>query len=453
MPPLTDGLPVPRRYWAVLTLVIAVTMAVLDGAIANTALPTIGRDLHAGPVSAIWVVNAYQLAVTVSLLPLASCGDIFGYRRVYAVGVVVFSLASLGCALSWSMPSLVTMRVLQGLGGAGIMSVNAALLRFIYPRSRLGRGVGFNALVVAVSTAIGPTVASAILSVGPWQWLFAVNVPLGAFAVVLAIWALPHTARSPHPFDAASALLNAGAFGGLIIALGGVAQGGRPVLLAGAFALGVGFAVAFVRRQLRLPAPMLPVDLFRRPIFALSAATAVCSFAAQALAYVSLPFLFQDALGRTQVQTGLLLTPWPVVVGIMAPIAGRLADRYSAGILGGIGMVTLCVGLSATALLPAHASDLAIIWRMAVCGAGFGFFQSPNLRALLHGVPPERSGGASGIVATARLVGQTTGAALVALCFALAGPHGSVLALAVGAGFAGAAGVASCLRLVEFGRA
>ena len=206
--------------------------------------------------------------------------------------------------------------------------------------------------------------------------------------------------------------------------------------------------VLLVRRQLTLTAPLLPVDLYRRPLFALSSATSACSFAAQGLAFVSLPFLFQTVLGHTAVQTGLLLTPWPVMTAIMAPIAGPLSDRYPPAILGGIGMALLCMGLGLMATLPPHPNTIAIVWRMVICGGGFGFFQSPNLRAIMASAPPERSGGASGIVATSRLVGQSTGAALVALCFGLSALHGPLIALAMGAVFAGAAALCSFSRVL-----
>ncbi|MGH6737456.1 MAG: MFS transporter, partial [Bradyrhizobium sp.] len=193
--------------------------------------------------------------------------------------------------------------------------------------------------------------------------------------------------------------------------------------------------------------PMLPVDLFRRPVFALSAATAVCSFAVQGLAFVSLPFYFEDVLARSQVETGFFMTPWPFVVAIMAPIGGRLSDRYPAGILGGLGLALLGTGMALLALLPAAPDVADIVWRMAICGIGFGLFQTPNMKALMSNAPPHRSGSASGIVATARLIGQTTGAALAALCFSLADREGATLALALGAGFAALGSLVSFLRL------
>jgi DHA2 family multidrug resistance protein-like MFS transporter len=443
-----DGLPPRQRWLAMGTVILSIGMATLDTAIANTALPTIAADLQASPAASIWVVNAYQLALVMSLLPLSSLGEILGYRRIYTAGLVLFTLASLVCAMSTTLPELAGARVLQGFGASGIMSVNAALIRFIFPRAQLGRGVGFNALVVAVSFAIGPTVASGILAVASWQWLFAVNVPLGVIAIGLAIPFLPMSIRSSARFDMASALLNAATFGLFVVGLGeGTHQAPAWQVCAEVIAA-LAFGTLLLRRQRRLAVPLLPVDLFRNPLFALSAATSTCSFAAQGLAFVSLPFYFEDGLGSSAVATGLLLTPWPVVVGIMAPIAGHLSDRMSPAILGGFGLAGLSVGMVLLAVLPADPSALDIAWRMAICGGGFGFFQSPNLRALMSSAPAHRSGGASGIVATARLVGQTTGSALVALCFAISAIRGPALALALGAGFAAAASVASFLRLL-----
>ena len=225
-----DGLRGPKLISAVTTLVIAIGMASLDTSIANTALPTIAADLNASPADSVWVVNAYQLALVVSLLPFASLGEIIGYRRVYVWGLAVFTTASLLCALSWSLPTLTAARIIQGFGASGIMSVNTALIRFIYPARSLGRGVGNNALVVAVFTAIGPTVAAGILSFGPWQWLFAVNVPLGLIAFGLALRVLPDTRRASHRFDLGSAVLNAMTFGLLILGIGEAAHDATPAI-------------------------------------------------------------------------------------------------------------------------------------------------------------------------------------------------------------------------------
>jgi DHA2 family multidrug resistance protein-like MFS transporter len=442
-----DGLPPRERGWAMLAIGLAVSMSVLDSAIANVALPTIARDLNASPESSVWVVNAYQLVIAMLLLPLASLGEIIGYRRIYRTGLILFTLASLGCALSGSLAALSAARLVQGIGAAGVLSVNAALVRHIYPRRLLGRGIGIIAFVVAVSAAVGPTVAAGILSVATWPWLFAVNVPTG-IATLVAARTLPRARGAPRRFDVLSALLNALFFGLLIVAIDSVGHGQRALYAMLALAGAVASGVALVLRQLPQRSPLLPVDLLRIPIFALSIASSVCSFAAQMLAYVAIPFYFQE-LGRGAVATGLLITPWPVATAVMAPIAGRLADRYPAGLLGALGLCIYSIGLMLLALLPDAPGEANIVWRMALCGAGFGLFQSPNNRAILGSAPRERSGGASGMLGTARLTGQTTGAALLALLFGLFGAHAPVHALGVAAGIALLAAAVSATRLLR----
>ena len=207
-------------------VLLAVALATLDTAIANTALPAIAADLHASPAASVWIINAYQLAMVATLLPFASLGDIVGHKRVYVAGRAVFTVASLGCSLASTLPMLTAARIVQGFGASAIMSVNVALIRGLFPAHRLGRGVGFNALVVGVSFAVGPTIASLILSVAAWPWLFAVNVPLGVFALAVAIPSLPQTARGKHAFDPVAALFNVITFASLIFALGEFAQRG-----------------------------------------------------------------------------------------------------------------------------------------------------------------------------------------------------------------------------------
>jgi DHA2 family multidrug resistance protein-like MFS transporter len=450
---VADGLPPRERRRAMLAVAIAVAMSVLVTSIANIALPTIAHDMNATPADSIWVVNAYQLAVTVTLLPFASMGDIYGHRRVYVWGLLVYTAASLLCAVAPSLLVLVIGRVLQGFGGAGIMSVNGALVRFIYPRAALGRGIGFNALVVAGSSAAGPSVAAAIMSVLSWPWLFALQVPAGVLALWLAHRFLPKTPLAGHRFDPLSAVLNAITFGLFITALDGIGRGQGSTTVLVEFMISIIVGWFFVTRQYTLAAPMLPVDLFRRPVFALSVATAIFAHAAQLIAFVALPFYFQYVSGLSPIEIGVLITPWPAALVVMAPIAGRLADRYSAGLLGGLGLAVMTLGLLLVLFMPVPPTQIDVAWRLAICGIGFGFFQSPNNRLMIASAPRDRAGAGSGMLSTSRLLGQTTGSALVALLFGVThgGPDsielGTRLAIGMAASFAAIAMVLSSLRV------
>jgi DHA2 family multidrug resistance protein-like MFS transporter len=450
-----DGLPPGQRGIAMFAVGLAVAISVLVGSIANVALPTIARDMGVTPAESIWVVNAYQLAVTVCLMPCASLGDVYGHRRVYVWGLVLYTCGSLVCALAPTLSVLIAARVLQGVGGAGIMSVNGALIRFIFPRAQLGRGVGYNVLVVAASSAAGPSVAAGIMALGSWPWLFAVQVPLGVLSWWLSLRYLPRSPPSGHKFDPISAVLNAIALGTFIPGLDGIGRGRSKAVALAEMAIGVVVGTVFVRRQLTLRAPMLPVDLFRRPVFALSVATATCVHAAAMITLITLPFYFQYVNGLSPIEIGLLITPWPAVLVIVGPVAGRLADHYPAGLLGGLGLAVMTCGLLLVLFLPEHPSRLDIAWRMAVCGTGFGFFQSPNNRLLISSAPPDRAGTGSGMVSTARLVGQTTGSALVAVVFGMthdsADPVvlGTHVAIGLAAGFAALGTALSWARLAN----
>ncbi|WP_240771156.1 MFS transporter [Siccibacter turicensis] len=444
-----DGLPLPQRYGAIATLILGLMMAVIDGTIANVALPTIASDLNATAARSIWIVNAYQIAIVISLLPLSFLGEMVGYRRIYKWGLSLFTCTSLLCALSPSLELLTLARVVQGFGGAALMSVNVALIRLIYPQRQLGRGMALNAFIVAVSSAAGPTIAAGILAVASWQWLFLINMPLGIVALLLALRFLPGNqyASNARRFDVRSAVMNALTFGLLITALSGFAQGDSWELVAAEFVAFLVVGFFFVRRQLQLAVPMLPLDLLRIPIFSLSVGTSVCSFCAQMLALVSLPFFLQGVLGRSEVETGLLLTPWPVATMLLSPLAGVLIGRVHAGLLGSLGMVMMAAGLLALAMLPTMPGDMDIVWRMALCGAGFGLFQSPNNHTMISAAPPQRSGGASGMLGTARLLGQSSGAALVALMFTRFGDGGTHASLLLAAALAIVAAVVSGLRV------
>lgn len=439
----------PRRLGAILAVAFGVSLSVIDGTIANVALPTIGQELGISAADSIWIVNAYQLAIMVSLLTFSALGDVVGYRKVYIGGLMLFTVASVGCSLSGSLQTLVLSRVMQGFGAAAITSVNTTLIRFIYPKARLGRGMGINATVVAVSSVAGPTLAAGILSVAGWPWLFAVNIPMGLIALALSRRFLPaNPVRiSGHRFDWRDAVMNALTFGLLMASVEGFSHGLDPRLLSLGVAALIVIGFFFIRSQLREPYPILPFDLLRIPIFSVSVATSICSFLGQMLAMVALPFYLQQACGYDDVQTGLLLTAWPAVIMVVAPAAGMLVERVHAGILGGTGLTAMTAGLFLLAFLPEHPTDFDIIWRLVLCGAGFGLFQSPNNSILIASAPPERSGSASGMLATARLIGQTTGAAMMALLFHIVPENSTHTALLLAGGFAVTGAVISLARI------
>jgi DHA2 family multidrug resistance protein-like MFS transporter len=453
-----DGLPLPERYWAMAAILLGIAVSVIDSSIVNLALPDIARDLGASASAAVWVLAAYQLAVLGLLLPFANLGERLGYRRVYLWGLALFTVASLCCMAATSLPMLAVARAVQGIGAAGMMAVNAALVRLTYPSSQLGRGIAINSVVVATSSVAGPTVAAAVLSVASWQWLFAINLPLGLAVLWLAQRSLPHSVPRPAgPLPIGDIALNILMFSllflgaDLIGARAGVQRNETPLSLGVALlAAGVVVGVYYVRQQSRLPRPMFPVDLLRIRLFALSMCTSIAAFAAQALAFVALPFLLLEGQGRSHLQTGLIITAWPAAIVCVAPIAGRLITRQSGGLLGAVGLGAMTLGLVALATMDADASPLDMAWRMALCGAGFGLFQSPNNHTIVTSAPLARAGAASGMLGSARLTGQSLGAVIVGVIFSIAGVQdgrGPMLALAVAATLSAAAAVFSALRM------
>ncbi len=442
-----DGLAMPRRAFAWATIILGLTLAVLDGSIANVALPTIAEEFKADPAVSIWIVNGYQLAIVMALLPLSTLGERYGYRWVYLYGILLFTVASLGCVLAPSLQALTVARVVQGLGAAGLMSVNAAVLRYTVPQVKFGAAIGMNALVVAAASTAGPAISGVLLALASWRWLFAINLPLGVLVLVLGWRSLPDSDRTHDRFDVPSAVLSALAFGLVVTIIDSFGHAiAWGIVLPQVVACVLAFIWLFARAR-RTARPMLPLDLLRLPIFSLSISTSVASFAAQMLAFVSLPFTFQMLYQMSPTGVGILMMPWPLAVAVVAPLAGRLADRYSSAVLGGTGLILLAVGLVLLGLLPAHPADWDIAWRMALCGAGFGLFQSPNNRTMIAAAPRERSGAASGMLSVARLMGQSIGTALVALLLAQFGIAGAVTALFTGAAFAAVAAVFSLTRL------
>ncbi|MBB5373239.1 DHA2 family multidrug resistance protein-like MFS transporter [Acidocella aromatica] len=434
---IIEGLPKGARQRAMFGLALAVLLSVLDYTVVNVALPRIAVSLNCPDSAAIWVVNAYQLITVIALLPVAALGDRLGHARLCRVGLVLFVVASVFCAVAPSLPVLAAARALQGLGAACILGVNAALLRYIYPPHILGRGIALNGLVIGLGVAIGPTIAAAVLAVATWPWLFLINLPLGGAAFYFALTALPNTPRIPGGFDYASAALLALAFGGLIIGGDRFAHESSLGITLGLIALGAVSLVVLVLRQLGKSDPLLPVDLLARGGFRAAFLTGFFAFIASNFFIIPMPFALMNELHRGPVATGLLITPWPLAIVAVAPVVGRLTDRYPAVILSTIGLAITGTGFLLLRLMPTDPSNFDIAWRIFMAGAGFGLFQPPNNKAMIGTAPKHRIGGASGMVSVARLLGQTVGGMLVALTLGLVrdAPYAACLGFAAGTAY------------------
>jgi len=425
-PPSQDGLPTPRRHWAVAALLLALTIAVLDASIANVALPTIAREFGVPSAEVVWIVNAYNLTVVCTLLPLSALGERVGFKRLFSLGLLLFTLASLVSAMANSLTMLTAARVAQGLGASAIMSLFGGFMRHTYPSRMLGKGLSINAMMVGIVSVLGPTIGSAILAVASWPWIFAVNLPVGLVALY-GVRALPDVPRVDSRFDAMSAVFSMLTFGLVVVGIDHLAS--HPWLAISLLALGALSAVLLVRRARGQTAPLVPVDLLGIRQIGFAVAASAFSFAAQMGTFVAVPFYFHQVMGKDTLSIGILITAWPISAAVMAPISGRLSDRYSAALLCAIGAAAMAIALAWMIMLPTDASNAAIMVGMGLAGVGFGFFQTPNNRAMLGAAPRSRSGAAGGVQAATRVFGQSVGTALTAVAFGLSTTRGTTLAL------------------------
>lgn len=391
----------------------------LEQTIANTALPTIAHDVNATAASSIWVISGYQLGMAIGIVPLAAVADRFGYRRLYLGGLVVFMIASLACALSHSLLALSLSRFVQGIAGSMMTVTSSPINRLAYPSHMLGRATGYSALSVALGAAAGPIVSGLMLSIASWQWLFAINIPVGMIAFAFAFYGIPRSAGSRAPFDFTSAALSIVTFGLGVFGLDAISHRTAIPLAAAELTGAAIVGTVFIRRQLAQPNPLFPVDLFSELRFSLATFACYASFISQTIAYVALPFAFQTVMGHSPLEVAGLLLPWLLAAAAVAPFAGRLADRFNSSRVAAIGLGLFTLGLLLVTLMPAGESALGIMVRMAICGIGYGLFQSPNNRSIQGAAPRERSAAPQAIQSVARLIGQTTGAVAVAIVFGL----------------------------------
>jgi EmrB/QacA subfamily drug resistance transporter len=430
--------------WAVLALVALGTfMTTLDASIVNISLPSIARMFQIPIGGAVeWVIIVYLVVIAATLLTFGRLVDLVGRKPVWMAGLAVFTLGSICCGAAGSLPQLVVARAFQGLGGALIFAPSLAIITDAFAASDRGRALGLNAVVFALGTSLGPTLGGLITEHLTWRWIFYLNVPLGALGLLASHRVLAASdARADRSLDLRGAACAAVGLALLTISLSFGQEWGwtSPRLLTClAVALVALAALGLVERRVR--EPIIDLALLRERVFA--SALGSLTLAMLALFGISfmLPFYFEELRGFSVEKSGLLLTPLPLAIAVVAPLSGALADRIGSRWLASGGLALACLGLLLLARLDATSTIGDIVWRLILTGIGQGLFQSPNTRALMNAAPGGDQGEASGLLATGRVVGQSLSVAVAGAMFAGLGgvTAGRGLAVARAGGLTGA---------------
>jgi EmrB/QacA subfamily drug resistance transporter len=411
--------------WLVFGVVgVGVFMATLDSSIVNVSLPTIARYFGAPLGAAVeWVVIAYLVTVAALLLSIGRLADLVGKKPIWMTGLAIFTLGSMLCGAAPSLPLLIGARVLQGIGGASLMAISPAMLTSAFPPEQRGRAIGLNAVTVAVGVSTGPTLGGLIVEHVSWRYIFYLNVPIGVLGLIATFHLLPaDTRRVSSRFDPIGAGLLALALASLTAGISlGQEFGWTETLPLSLDAMCVLGGLLFALHERKHPSPVVDFSLFRNRRFASASASLTLSFLASFGISLLMPFYFEQLRGFGTQQTGLLLTPFPVTIAMVAPISGALADRIGTRWLAATGMTLLCFGLFALSGLGADNSKLDIVLRLMLAGTGQALFQSPNNSALLGSAPSNRQGLASGLLATGRVIGQSLSVALAGAVFGALG--------------------------------
>ncbi|MFI5259489.1 MAG: MFS transporter [Candidatus Limnocylindrales bacterium] len=406
-----------ERKWLILTSVsLGSLMATLDGSIVNIALPAIQTDFRIDLTTVEWVVVAYLLVVGSLLLPVGRLGEVLTFKRVYLVGFAVFTIASICCGASPNAQTLVGFRVVQGIGAAMIMAMGPAIVARTFPASERGRALGLNGVSVSIGLSLGPAIGGLLTQAATWRAIFLINAPIGVFAILWAARILPKEEPGKgQTFDATGAILSGAALFALLLALSdGQQWGWTSLAVVGLLIAFVGLGAAFILVERRSFQPMIDLALFRIRPFTAGLASVVVAFSGLFTATFLLPFLLQQARGFSPIEAGLLLTPVPIAMALVAPFSGAASDRFGPRLLASAGMAIMVLGLLSLTQLPVGFALPDLIWRLVLLGIGQGLFMSPNSSAVLGSVPRPRVGTASGTLAQMRVNGQALGIALSA---------------------------------------
>ncbi len=412
----------PKSKWlAMLGIGLGVLMYTIDTSAVNIVLPTLVETLHTSFSTIQWVVLSYLLVITALVLGAARLGDMFGKKRLYLGGLVLFTISSVLCGLAPGVGWLIGFRALQGLGALFISALGAAIITEVFPDSERGRALGIIGAVVSLGVALGPTVGGLLIGIAGWRTIFWINLPIGIFATFIVLRFVPSSVGSgtKQQFDALGALVMTVTL--TCFALGmtegqnrGFSSGTTLTLLISAL---IGLA-CFLVIESRIKQPMLDLRIFRNLQFSLSLLMGLLVFIVIAGIIFIMPFFLELVKHYPTQRVGLLLAVSPVLGGIIAPVSGSLSDRFGSRIISLIGLVLMVIGCLAIATVDTQLTELGYIVRVAPFGLGLGMFQSPNNSAIMGGVPRERLGIASGLLSLTRTLGQTAGLPLLGAVFA-----------------------------------
>jgi EmrB/QacA subfamily drug resistance transporter len=413
------------RWYALAVIMLGSTMGTLDASIANVALPTISRAYHHSVDDTEWIILSFMLVTASTLVVFGRLGDIFGQKRIYLTGFGIFGLSSLACAFAPSLGWLIAARAVQALGAAMLLSSNQALIVDTFPATERGRAIGFNGAAVAVGLSLGPIIGGAIVTFGDWRWIFLINVPISIAALIGATLVLKPVQQKSGGLDPLGATLSVIGLFSLSLALSrSHLWGWTSPLTLGLIVLAVVAIGAFIAVERRVPTPTLDLSLFRIRIFAVSVVAAFVYFTAISGLVFIVPLSAQTKLGDSAFAAGFLLVPITALNIVLAPTAGALSDRVPARYVSTAGALTVMVGLTLLALLPAHPTMFELIGALVVAGFGTAVFTQPNNSAIMGSAPPDRRGIAAGTLATARTTGQLMGVATASAVYFTHGTSG-----------------------------
>jgi EmrB/QacA subfamily drug resistance transporter len=423
-----------QRSWALVLTSVAFFMTALDALVVVTALPAIHASLGGSVGTLEWTVNAYTLPFAAGIITAAAIGDKFGRRRMYVTGLLLFTLASAACAIAPSAGALITARAFQGLGAALVTPLSLTILAAVFPAERRGTIVGIWGAIGGLAVAGGPLVGGAVVQGLDWHWIFWINVPIGLAAAILSTLRLPESRGQARRLDIGGlALVAAGA---LALAWGLVRStdaGWSNVQVITALCLGAVLIAAFIAWERRVAEPMLPLRLLRIRAFTAASATGFLSMAAITSAAFLMSQFFQLGLGYTPFGTGLRFLPWTATPLLIAPVAGRLADRIGARPLMATGMALQAGGLAWVAIdISASASYGELVLPLVIAGIGISMAIPTTPTAALGAVPPADIGTASGVLNTMQRFGPVFGVAIAAAVFSASGHLGSASGVVAG---------------------